>query len=151
MSLFKTAENGNSPRGNREEKEVWGSCSKQSPWLFIGWVIAGNEEQFLPHFGLCYPPNSESFPYSSPTLFNWGFCLLIIIFFLQVEGGEVLFSCFNCQTVSTCLFVVCYVRCTADIYYLISTQPWPWDFLYHLVIVPIIGHYSSHRSMYYLV
>ena len=34
------------------------------------------------------------------------FLFINFFFFLQVEGGEVLLSCFICQTVSMCLFVV---------------------------------------------
>ena len=56
-------------------KGNWEGCSQQR---VHGFSLAPCWERwgvFLFPFGLCYHPRGESFPFSSPTLFNWGFCL----------------------------------------------------------------------------
>ena len=60
-------------------KRSWEGSTGQSPWFFIGCILARKEEE--PFFFLWVSAvitGLESSPFLSPdSLFNWGFCLLI--------------------------------------------------------------------------
>ena len=64
----------------------WEGCSKQNPYLFIGWVPA---RVFLLPVGLCYPCREWELPLWSPNPILWTFlCVCIYMGFPGSLDGK---------------------------------------------------------------
>ena len=95
-----------SPRGNREEKEVGRAIANRVHGFSLAESLLGMRSSVSSSFLALLSSQQWELPLLVPHSIQLRFLFINFFFFLQVEGDEVLLSCFICQTVSMCLFVV---------------------------------------------
>ena len=69
----------------RKEKGVGRAIINKVPMLLIGWVLA---RKVLPYCWALMSQGMRAFPSGIPTLFNWGFCILIFYTLLNIYNYQ---------------------------------------------------------------